>query len=277
MKLLISLLLSFLITLLWAVCFIDIEADKFSCFLGFILTALFIFKLEKDNLKYQHKLLLLIFPFAYLIVVDFVLNDIEKIIYNPLNFSFLFLFVGLFFPKLIRNTAFQLFFSILIIGYSYTFFQKFKNNKEQITNEIKSSSRKSLLLDNLVFMNENRELVKIDSFNNKFLLTWNKDCAPCKTAMIDLKNHLQGNFETFLINIPFSNNDFDPNSVKSIIDSNENTYILNDTFNNFTDSLNFKSVPTLIILNHRNEILYLKVGYRQKDKDRIINYLSKLN
>lgn len=109
MKTLRLLLISLLITIVWGICFIDVESDGFSSLIGFgltIFTSIYINK-QKD-LSLGNKVLLFTFPVIYIILVSIALKDVGKILFSPLNFLFLMLVLGVFFLK--RNLNSYLFY-----------------------------------------------------------------------------------------------------------------------------------------------------------------------
>lgn len=280
MKIIQLLVISFLLTFLWAICFIDIEADKFSCLIGFALTALFVKLLNQENLSIKNKLILLIFPIAYLFLVDFsVKNDINKIIFNPINISLLFLIIGLIKPLNKKNIVYLLILCIISIGYSYTYFPKFKS-KRNITFEETSflNKNQTVQFEKFVFYNKKNDSIKIESKRNKFIITWNKTCVPCKKAIKDLKINFSKNrnYDYYLINIPFKKGDFGVAEIESILkDSINNVYILNDDNNHFVNDLKILSVPTFLVLDENNDLVYYKIGYNSSNKKELVSLLEK--
>lgn len=126
------------------------------------------------------------------------------------------------------------------------------------------------------FYNEAGEEVKIQSGKNKFILTWNKTCVPCKKAVKDLKDNFKEypKMDFYFINIPFKENDFNVSDISSITGRNDNIYILNDRDKNLVNGLKIHTIPTFLIFDKENHLVYDKVGYRSSDKSELIKQIE---
>lgn len=254
MKTLRLLLISLLITIVWGICFIDIESDKFSSLIGFGLTASTSIYINKQkDLSLGNKVLLFTFPVIYIILVSVALKDVGKILFSPLNFLFLMLVLGVFFFKKKFELIFILLFSILTIGYSYTFFPKFKNTKSTTTQFYEEISENLAYdLKEFTFYTITNNPIQLDEKKIKFILTWNKTCTPCKKAIKNLKDYFIENMgiNYYLINIPFTKDDFQYSEIESIIHGkHDNIHLLNDKDMNLLNKLKLQSVPTFLILD----------------------------
>lgn len=122
LKFLQLLFISFLYVLLWGICFLDVEADRFSCMAGLLITFVATLYLNKEfaQKSVSAKLILLSLPILYLFVLIFLrlTGDWNKIIFNPLNIALALLVWGLFGNPLKNKGRNALILSIVIIGYS---------------------------------------------------------------------------------------------------------------------------------------------------------------
>ena len=79
----------------------------------------------------------------------------------------------------------------------------------------------------------------------------------------------------YLINIPFTKDDFQYSEIESIFrGKHDNAHLLNDKDMNFLNKLKLQSVPTFLILDEEGSIIYSKIGYRSSDKKEITNQLN---
>lgn len=211
-------------------------------------------------------------------MVSIALNDVDKILFSPLNFSLLILVSGVFFFKKKFELIFILLFSILTLGYSYTFFPKFKNTESTTTQFYEEiSENQAYDLKEFTSYTITNNPVQLGGKKIKFILTWNKTCPPCKKAINDLKDYFIENNEMdyYLINIPFTKDDFQYSEIESIFrGKHDNIHLLNDKDMNFLNKLKLQSVPTFLILDEEGSIFYSKIGYRSSDKKEITNQLN---
>lgn len=95
MKKLKLIFISFLYVLLWGICFLDVEADRFSCMAGLLITFISTVYLKKEAvyLTISDKFVVLSLPILYLVVLVFLRlsEDLNKIIFNPLNLALYYL------------------------------------------------------------------------------------------------------------------------------------------------------------------------------------------
>lgn len=276
MKLLKLIAISFLITLFWGVCFIDVEADKISSLLGFLLTGLILLFTDLHRLEKKKKIILLILPLLYVLLTNFMFNDIEKIIYNPPNAVFLLFTIGLFRPDPKKDVILQLSFCILAVGYSYTFLPKFQGSQNRPAAQLSLAQNQSVNLSALLFYNAKDEIISADSDKTKLILTWNRTCVPCKRAIKDLKDYFRENpaMDFYLVNTPFEENDFDENEIRSLVGNSDNIFILNDKDRRLEEYLNLYSAPTFLLLDGKNRLLFSKTGYRSSQKWALIEQIN---
>lgn len=276
MKFLKLITISFLITLFWGICFIDIEADKISSLLGFLLTGLILIFSELHRLERKKKLILLVLPLLYVLLTNFMFNDIEKIIYNPLNAVFLLFAIGLFRPNPKKDIILQLSFIILAVGYSYTFLPKFQGSQNRPATQLSLAHDQSVNPSALLFYDNEDKAVSADFDKTKLILTWNRTCVPCKKAIKDLNGYFSENpdMNFYLINTPFKENDFDEEEIRSLAGNSDNVFILNDKDRRLEKYLNLYSAPTFLLLDENNRLLFSKIGYRSSQKEALIEQIN---
>lgn len=272
--------ISFLYIILWGICFLDIEADRFTCIIGLSLTILSITFLEKELsiINTKQKFLLLTFPIIYLFVF-IILNfskDLKLIIFNPLNISLILMIISLFFRKQNKYlTIHLLLYSIIIIGYSYTFYPRFRNENPNSSNTtITEKSLNNFIIKDCYFYNEEGDKINIsNSTNTKMIITWNEDCGPCKKAIKDLAPEIDKlNFDLILVYVPFKNSNYNPKNLDNFR-LNSRIFLFEDRDFEIKKKLNISSVPYIQILKN-SKTHYTTIGYKSSKRNEIIDALS---
>lgn len=268
--------ISFLYIILWGICFLDIEADKFTCIIGLTLTIVSIYILEREFsiINTKQKLLLLTFPILYLIVF-IILNiskDLTLLIFNPINVGLILMLIALFFrmqnKKLILHL---LLYSIIIIGYSYTYYPRFRNESPESTTTKSEKSLNNFKIQDCFFYNSEGDKINIsNSTKTKMVITWNEDCAPCKKAIKELAPEIDKlHFDLILVYVPFKNSIYNPKDLDSFrIDSK--VFLFEDRDFEIQTKLNISSVPFIQILKN-NKTNYTTIGYKSSKKSEILN------
>lgn len=282
MKKLKFIFISFLYVLLWGICFLDVEADRFSCMAGLLITFISTVYLKKEAvyLTISDKFVVLSLPILYLVVLVVLRlsEDLNKIIFNPLNLALLLLIWTLFGSPMKNKSRNLLILSIAILGYSYTFFPKFHSKaiEKELTFIESNAPLETIDLSDFNFLNPNGSVHDFNSTQKKAFFTWNEDCAPCKRLIKDLSPSFdRADIDYYLIYIPFRNSHFDPSDLSNFLPPKNKAIFLNDAAQEIKNKLNIGSTPLVLLLNG-NEIHYSTIGYNSKKKTEILQNLNSL-
>lgn len=297
---LILLIYAICLSYLWGECFRGFETSTVTCGIGFTLTFISTFFIQKQfnfKLNIWHKLFFISLMIAYSLIF-LIGEDFRSIIFSPYFLLNLFLIFSFFVFIDLRKFHNNIFFVLLTITYTNNYFSNYKSffwgneNERNIiidgsetSNTTRQIAPKDLIdISTFLFLDLNSDTIKIKP-NKPFLFieTWNETCYPCKRAIRELTPMLDtiDNIESFFIyeNKKFNKDIFISSSKKVKELTNQN--VLADYNQHFYKSMNMVAYPTFLIIdNNIGKIEYMSIGYggkitEEKWKNKLIEISKK--
>ncbi|MGB3454316.1 MAG: hypothetical protein WBA59_10870 [Moheibacter sp.] len=271
---------------LWGECFRTYESNQITCGIGLVLTfvsAYFIQKQFDFKLDLWQKLFFILLMFGYSSI--FLKADgVRLFLFSPQFLAILFLIFNFFVFKDLRKFYNNIFFVLLTITYTNSYFSGYHSyyweplNERSIiidSSENKTIEKKQTVPDEVIdissfsFLDLKSDTVNIQSDKPYiFIQTWNEKCPPCKLAIKELTpmlDTIKNQVDSYFIyeNLKFDKNVFVKSAKKK--DGLSNQKVLADFSQEFYNSMKMHSYPVFFIIdNKEGKIIYMTVGYGGK-------------
>lgn len=286
------------LAILWGECFRSFHSNWVSCGIGFLLTFISAYFLQKERdfkIDWWKKLIIILIMAAYSSV--FLFSDgLRVFLVSPFFWGLLFLIFNFFVFKELRKVQNNIFFVLITVLYTNSYFKPYYNFKNEtepleksviIDETVDSTVKKQDIPDREIdissfnFLNTDSKTVSIVTEQPYiFIETWNQDCYPCKVAIKELTpmlDSMRNRIDSYFI---YEDKKYDHQTfVKSTkkIKEFSNFNVLADSKFEFFNSMKMNSYPTFLIIDtEQQEIKYMAVGYSRMQKRYLIEKLKEI-
>lgn len=287
--------------LIWSFGFINLAANKTTATLGLIFTVVGTYFLQKEfNFEFSliDKLIILFFPFLYLVMFTFLHGSISLIyLINPFLIGFILLVLILNQLKYLLTPRNIFIFSFIILFYTFALYpewklnqyskiketENFDDNTQQKTKP-KETVNDSLNLFNFSFINQNLDTSIISSKKDFILIeTWNETCVPCIKAFKEMPPFYQSQKDKLAVFYLYEHH---KESVRKKFDKifnfkviKEKSKIIIDIDQKFYINSKMNGYPYFLLFDKHGKLVFSQKGYssdyREKFESEILEILEK--